>query len=280
MSEKGTEPRGENGETFDLDWLSMREPVDHRSRAEGLMVPLRDAWRDRDWRRIVDLGAGAGSNLRYLAPRLGRPQEWVLVDHDAALMSTVDPPLEGVTVKRVVGDLAREGLQAVGGADLVVGAALLDLTSEIWIRSVVDACRQGTLGALFTTSYDGTVAWTREGSSTGEEEQDRRVRGLVNAHQMRDKGLGSAMGPTAATVAYRLFREAGMRTWLVPAPWILGSEDAPLLDSLIDGWVAAAHEQNPQVEAWIGEWAAARKEEVRMGQAKVTVGHLDLLALP
>ena len=32
--------------------------------------------------RIVDLAAGAGSNLRYLSPRLPFEQAWTLVDHD------------------------------------------------------------------------------------------------------------------------------------------------------------------------------------------------------
>ena len=272
----------ENGETFDPDWLSLREPVDHRSRAEGLLLPLSKAWHERGWRRIVDLGAGAGSNLRYLTPRLRGPQEWVLVDHDAALLHKAAPPREDVTVTRVVGDLAREGLEAMTEADLVVGAALLDLTSEVWLRGVVDVCRQRGLGALFTTSYDGTVAWARTEAHAlpGEEARDRRVRDLVNAHQRRDKGLGGALGPDAASVAHRLLGQAGLETWLVPAPWILGSGDADLVDMLVDGWVAAARDQDRAVEAWIDEWGALRKQEIRLGRARLTVGHLDLLALP
>ena len=277
-----TGPGGPEGpETFDPDWLSLREPVDHRSRADGLLPLLTRAWRARGWRRIVDLGAGAGSNLRYLAPRLPGPQEWVLVDHDAGLLSRAQPPGKGVTVRRVVGDLAREGLEAMSDVDLVVGAALLDLTSEVWLRAVVDGCRQRSLGALFTTSYDGTVAWNREEADVGpEEERDRRVRDLVNAHQRRDKGLGGALGPDAAAAAHRLFQEAGMSTWLVPAPWILTSGDADLVDLLVDGWVAAARDQDSTITSWVDAWGAARKREVRAGEARVTVGHLDLLALP
>ncbi len=272
----------EGAETFDPDWLAMREPVDHRSRAEGLLMPLAKAWRANRWRRVVDLGAGAGSNLRYLAPRLPGPQHWVLVDHDAALMERARAPGEEVTLERVVGDLAREGLAAMAEADLVVGAALLDLTSETWLRSVVDGCRQGSRGALFTTSYDGTVAWSRPSGdpSPREEDRDGLVRDLVNAHQKRDKGVGGALGPDAAPTAHALFRGAGLSTWLVPAPWVLDSGDADLVDMLVDGWVAAALEEEPGVAPWIAEWAAARKEEVRSGRARVTVGHLDLLALP
>ena len=64
-------------ETFTLDWLALREPVDHRSRSELALAGLRDWWRARRASRVVDLGCGTGSNLRYLAPRLagGRAPE-------------------------------------------------------------------------------------------------------------------------------------------------------------------------------------------------------------
>ena len=67
-------------ETFDADWLALREPIDHRSRAESLLAPLCETWRARGWSRVLDLGSGAGSNLRYLASRL--PAElWVVSGH-------------------------------------------------------------------------------------------------------------------------------------------------------------------------------------------------------
>ncbi len=34
----------------------------------------------------MDLGAGTGSMFRYLAPIIGRGQDWTLVDADAALL--------------------------------------------------------------------------------------------------------------------------------------------------------------------------------------------------
>src|SRR5512145_1693947 len=37
-------------------------------------------------RSVVDLGAGTGANLRYLAPRLGSPQDWLAVDSDPVLL--------------------------------------------------------------------------------------------------------------------------------------------------------------------------------------------------
>ena len=57
--------------TFSDDWLSLREPADHRSRNMALEAELARQLIDVEEQRIVDLGAGSGSNLRALAPRLG-----------------------------------------------------------------------------------------------------------------------------------------------------------------------------------------------------------------
>ena len=106
------------------------------------------------------------------------------------------------------------------------------------------------------------------------------MRELVNAHQRRDKGLGGALGPDAARVARDGFVDAGFDTWLVPSPWILHAADADLAAMLVDGWAHAARDQSPEDASWIEVWAEARKSAVASGESGVTVGHLDLLALP
>ena len=65
---------------FSAEWLALREPVDHRSRADELVPILCEEWQRCGWERIVDLGCGTGSNLRYLAPKLPGFQHWILVD--------------------------------------------------------------------------------------------------------------------------------------------------------------------------------------------------------
>src|SRR5258705_10769178 len=73
------------------DWLALREPFDAAARSEALTRALAAALpRDRPL-KAVDLGAGRGSNVRYLASRLPQqPQEWLLVDEDARLLACVD----------------------------------------------------------------------------------------------------------------------------------------------------------------------------------------------
>ena len=273
-------------ETFDAAWLALREPVDHRSRAEALLASLGDAWRARGWSRVLDLGSGTGSNLRYLTPRLPAGQEWVLVDQDPDHLRTLghaEAPASVRSLTIVPGDLVHEGLAAIPSADLVTASALLDLVSEGWLRRVVNACADVGRGAHFALSYDGEIRWSARGEPGGrgeEDPDDAQVREAVNAHQTGNKGLGPALGPAAGPVAERLFRTAGYWTRLLPSPWRLGAADAPLVYRLIDGWEAAATEVRPGKAGRIRAWAARRRATVANGRFTLIVGHRDLLALP
>ncbi len=75
---------------FSTDWLALREAADHRSRNSAPLSKLAARFADREDVFVVDLGAGTGSNLRAVAPALPARQQWILIDHDPALLS---PPL-------------------------------------------------------------------------------------------------------------------------------------------------------------------------------------------
>ena len=275
--------------TFDPAWLALREPVDHRSRAAAAVSLLAPAWRAGGWSRIVDLGAGTGSNLRYLAPRLPGVRSWTLVDHDAALLARAAAP-DGAELTRVVGDLAAAGLDAVGGsnADLVTASALLDLASKDWLDALAAACRGSGSAALFALNYDGGIRWHAGANDPrpSDDPDDALVRRSVNAHQRRDKGLGPALGPMAGLTAENAFRAAGYRAWLLPSPWRLGPGDAALARALVDGWEAAAVEHLREASAdaagvdRVRAWAERRRATIASGRFGLIVGHLDLLALP
>ena len=270
--------------TFDLEWLRLREPVDHRSRAAALLRPLQTEWCARRWSRILDLGSGTGSNLRYLAPKLSGSQAWTLLDHDPDLLDRVDIVEPISSVDRVRGDLADQGVAAVGQAQLVTGSALLDLVSEDWLGRLVEACRSASCGALFALTYSGEIEWFASDRPGGPEidPDDTSVRLAVNTHQRGDKGLGSALGPMAASVAESFFKAAGYRTWLLPSPWRLGPEDSELARALVDGWERAALEVEvrPDHVRRIHSWAERRRGTTAGGAFVLTVGHQDLLALP
>ncbi len=265
-------------ETFTPKWLALREPVDDRSRAADLVALLAEWWGGRPSRRVLDLGSGTGSNLRYLAPRLPGEQEWTLVDRDAALLDRAKGAavaVAGVTrVKRVPGELDREGLALVPGADLVTASALLDLVTQEWLEQLAATCRAAGNAVLLTLTWDGTMTWDGD-----PDPDDALVAEALRSHQLRDKGMGPALGPAAGLAAERAFRSAGYDTWLRPSPWRLGADDASLARALIDGCVAAAAEQRPADASLIRGWAERRHAtaNTRFG---LEVGHTDLLVLP
>src|SRR5437667_8120855 len=69
-----------------VDWLALREPADAAARSASLTRRIATEIECHRPLRIVDLGAGTGSNVRYLTSRLPRPQHWLLVDRDTALL--------------------------------------------------------------------------------------------------------------------------------------------------------------------------------------------------
>ena len=148
---------------FSADWLALRELFDAAARSAALVAELRahlSEGTDSAPLEVVDLGAGAGSNLRYLAPLLGGEQRWRLVDNDRALLDAAlaatrvwaegrgaDVQQQGtaLTVRAAdfvcqvhceqhdLRDIAGVGLPA---RSLVTAAALLDLVSAKWLEAL------------------------------------------------------------------------------------------------------------------------------------------------
>lgn len=264
-------------------WLSLRETLDHCSRAEPLTRAAAEWLAGRAAPRLVDLGCGSGSNTRYLAPRLPGPQHWRLVDHDPELLaharfrcqSLRDRNGEPIDLSVHPADLADlDCLALAGPSDLVTASALLDLVSEQWLDSLVLQCRAQGSAILAALSYDGTFSFDQ-----GLPEDDL-VRASVNAHQRRDKGFGDSLGPDAAAVFSQMLRARGFIVRTLPSPWQLDHRHAPLQQALIKGWCDAAIEQDPEHQGVIGFWRAQRLAEVRAGQARISVGHQDIFAVP
>ena len=270
--------------TFDPAWLALREPLDHRSRASALMPLLVDAWRTHRWSRVLDLGSGTGSNLRYLGPQLPGLQEWTLLDRDPELLARVERPEFTGTAKAVQGDLDGQGLAAIPHAHLITGSALLDLVSEDWVERVVAACCRERCGAHFALTYDGQIAWSQPDAEQSAEHDpdDVLIREAVNLHQRRNKGMGSALGPAAGAVADAVFKRAGYRTWLAASPWHLGADDAAAARALVEDWAQAALEVDAPADHGqrVRRWARRRKRTIAHSAFRLTVGHVDLLALP
>lgn len=275
---------------FNGDWLALREPADHAARSLGLADQLAEWMKDRDRLRVVDLGAGAGSNLRWLAPRLNVEQDWLLADHDETLLEFAGqaPVVEGadgraVRISTRCIDLAGLPRELFDNADLVTASALFDLVSAAWIEILAGRIADCDAAALFALTVDGRRSFIDADGRRIDDERDRCMEEYFNRHQRQGKGMGEALGPVAADVLPAALKHAGLRVWVDRADWRLaaGHEQTFTLGAaLLEDWVRAAVEQSPGEAAWIESWHQTRHADLENGRVGVLVGHVDVLVLP
>lgn len=270
---------------FSAAWLRLREPVDHAARSATLACEVLRAL-PPDRLRILDLACGTGSNLRYLRGQISScdalnsehqksrsDPDWLLVDHDPALLALVPP---APTVRVAEHDLRSLENHLFDERSLVTASALLDLVSASWLRELALSCRTHRSAALFALTYDGRMTFDPE------EPEDALVRDLVNRHQKTDKGFGPALGPGAVRAAVDLFRSMEYVVQIASSDWVLSRLSAPdeLQEQLIQGWAEAAAAVAPDRRAAIDGWRTRRLNHLANGRSLITVGHQDLAAVP
>jgi SAM-dependent methyltransferase len=258
---------------FTADWLALREPVDARSRDRGLMRLLATWAPERKSLRVLDLGCGAGANLRALGPFLGVGQRWTCVDRDGALLDRLPTRAGGPSWSAEVATLHAD-LETFDWpeSELVTASALLDLVSEDWLARLVR--RHPGAAFHFALSVDGNLELAPTHPA------DAAVIAAFRLDLERPKGLGPALGGRAPERAEALLAAAGYHVATAVSDWNLLEEEADLAEAWLRG-VAAAEEVLKRIEENVlNDWLQSRLAELRKGGLRVRIGHRDLLALP
>lgn len=271
---------------FTPEWLTLREPIDARSRNTELADAVLARFQLRDGVRVVDLGAGTGSNLRATAGLLPERQTWTLVDSDPDLLSAArqslsrwadrasekDGTLElqkgrahiAVSFRKL--DLARDLDAALDGEpDLITASALFDLTSVEFMRAFARRAAGNRAAIYAVLNYNGIQRWSPHRPA------DSQMTGAFHRHQMMDKGFGVAAGPTAAAVLADELRMQGYSVLEGDSPWRLSRDDRMLIEELTRGHALAVSETGAVAPGVISSW-------VGVARSGAEVGHTDLFA--
>ena len=287
---------------FSADWLSLREPVDHRSRNLDLQAQVLNYLEKIKTVypgsvHITDLGSGTGSNLRALAPHINSVQYWTLVDYDLTLLnvarstllawadSEVNMPKGGSNVnlldpikpisiikqsKTIVVQFKCVDLfndyQAILNepADLITAAAFFDLVAKPWLTQF---CTHLSKPLYTVLTYDGVEKWSPS------EVIDADILNAFHQHQRTDKGFGSALGPAATQCLEDLLRAQHFTTICAPSPWVLDYHDRALIEQLAIGSAKAVREIGfvPLIE--VNQW-----EKSRIQADRCEIGHVDFFS--
>jgi SAM-dependent methyltransferase len=267
--------------TVSPDWLALREPADAAARAIDLVAEVRQLLPARRPVVVHDLGCGTGSMARWLAPQLPGAQHWVMYDRDADLLehAAVDvPPLAAdgsrVTVETRQRDITRLGQRDLTGASLITASALLDMLTAAEVERIARSCVEAGCAALLTLSVTGCIALTPS------DPLDDAIASAFNDHQRRAGGDGRLLGPDAVAAAADTFASLGAEVVIARSPWRLGASDGALTTEWFKGWVSAACEQRPELTAAMHAYVEQRLADAAAGRLRVTVHHVDLLAVP
>ncbi len=270
---------------FSVDWLALREPLDAASRCARLggvaLAALTRTHSATPCIDVIDLGAGTGANLRYVAPLLDVEQNWLLVENDPALLAAAaahlqsGPPQPKSRARVLALDLATQLHELpLRAGSLLTASALLDLVSEAWLRTLVEQVVTGGAIAWFALTYDGRI------ECSPPEPEDSQVRELVNLHQLTDKGFGAAMGPGAGRCTEQLLAAHGYQVHCAASDWHVAAEHRALQHALVAGWCQAAIEMAPQrAPAWLG-WLGRRRAHIAAARSELRVGHVDIVGHP
>ena len=251
------------------EWLLLREPADAAARSAELADRLGRHLATTGRLVIHDLGGGSGAMGRWLAPRLPGPQHWVVHDRDAGLLKLAVADARGpVTVEGRRSDITRLARGELAGASLVTASALLDLLTADELVRLLRACIGRPM--LLALTVVGRV------SLSPADPLDAGIGVAFNAHQRRDRLLG----PDAVAAAVAQLRGMGAELLVRPSPWHLDATHPDLASEWLDGWLAAACEQEPALAAHTGAYRDRRLAQAAAGRLAVTVDHADLLVLP
>jgi hypothetical protein len=254
---------------FSPDWLALRAAADMEARDAALAQRFVAALPVSPL--IVDLGAGTGANAAALVPLVGPMARFRLVDNDRALLEIAR--MRSPQFETVVGDLARDLDRLTAGADAITASALMDLVSDTWFDTLAAMAASRRLPLLFTLSVDGRHALIPEDADDGP------VFAAFAQDQMRDKGLGPALGPDAPRHMRERLTMLGARVSLARSDWQIGRDGHALMAAYIGGVAEAAARAAPAEGPAIAAWRTRRQKVVGDGSLSITVGHQDLLAL-
>lgn len=275
---------------FSSEWLALREPADHAARNPQVLAAVGAYFAGKPSLSVLDLGSGAGSNLRGSYASLPERQHWTLVDHDGDLLALARERLlawadeareqgeelvltkddKTITVDTRQVDLNKDLEWVLGWQpDLVTAAAFFDLASKAWIERFVAALASQNLPLYAVLTYDGREKWKPAHRA------DARMLAAFKHHQHTDKGFGPAAGPEACEIMAEAFRKSGLAISTADSAWLLDGSREALRTALAEGIAEAVRETGQLDAAAIAGWLEARRSAT-----SVLIGHQDLWARP
>lgn len=286
-------------EAFDPQWLALRYKYDAEARNTLLEANCLQYFEQLSHLRLVDVGAGTGSNCFYLLQKFSQHQHWYLIDHNPVLLQAAKAQFlqriathnfqliqekenylswkevdKQITVEFKKGILQHiNKLIPIENIDLICANAVFDLFTLTEFEEFAQAIFKHNIPFYTTINY-------AQMSFSQNTNEDSLFVDYYEKHMQRQMPQGKPMGKTVIKNLQQLFSEKGYKVTLGKSNWQLTPNSDLMFQYLLGFMKSSIPEMLPIAKQVIfTKWLALKKEQVKRKTLSGSVEHFDLLAI-
>lgn len=264
----------------ETDWLEEAEPVDNQSVNQMVLGEVHRLLGARISGskpvRITEIGCGLGANRRRISETLSCPQHWVMTEGNPEVAELFRRRFRIDTDTSTDFHLLDEArLKDIGalvsGADLLILSGRAQPLTAEHLQALLKAAKGEGVAIWAVLQPTGFVKFEPES------DDDQRV------HQL-------AARPEEETAPALITRmeEEGFRVLKGESDWVVRGEDDSFWHSkgrglqrtFMQRYLASARRNHPDQALGLLNWANKRSVLIERKKTALTIGHVDILAIP
>jgi hypothetical protein len=282
---------------FTTTWINLRESYDMLSRSNLLQNLYKN--NKMNLKKVIDLGGGNGSFLRWCHYKNIIYDDFLIVDNDEALLKSFYPRTKSylstmslslvkdnmmsyriqrlkknkdgfITLKKQ--DLYKS-IDIINDYNLVSFSAVSDLLSKKFIKCLFDKIDKGT-NLYFSICFDGRVKWKNKNK------HDKYIVSMFNQHQKQEKTTGVALGLNSINFIKSLSKKNDYKIYIADSSWSVDSYDN---DSRIfqKAYLNTIYKPLKKFELIdqdiLEDWLRSKQIDIESKNSNLVVGHKDIL---
>jgi len=284
---------------FSLSWIKAREKYDLKYRSNLLKEQYK---KDKSFfNRIIDLGSGNGSFLRYCHSKKMIFEEMLLVDYDSKLLrdfyastysylngtnynilkeSPTKYKLKKIDVIKtkniqLMNTDILKSLNIINNYNLISLSAMSDILPTLFIKKLLNIVEKNKI-IYFSICFDGSIKWASS------HKYDKYILTMFNKHQEMNKISGYALGLKSIKLIKEYSAKKKYGFQVEDSSWELKSydEDSKNFQKMyLDTIYKPLKKDDITDKDMLSEWRKVKLKDIVSGKSKITVGHKDILIL-
>ena len=283
---------------FTQKWMNAREEYDMCSRSSILDYYLKE---NDNLEKIVDIGSGTGSFLRWLIINKYNFEKMLMIDQDEKLLNKVFKITRNLSIDKnlllkkissnlfhldssnqnilseiriMKGDISKL-FKYINEYNFISFSAIADILPKSFLDKLFSV-QLDNKTILFSICYDGRVSWNIKNK------YDKYIIKKFNENQQSVKNDNYTLGPASISYIKKKAKQKLYKVRIMDSPWKLNSDNVINRDfhQQYINTIFKALQKDKNTDALIlKEWIYDKSEKIKKGKLKTIVNHKDILLL-